>query len=65
LTSADPGGTIACKETPGRALSEVASPSTATPDPPAASEGVSEGVEEVGSVDADGVPCMLYRPTTS
>jgi len=22
-------------------------------------------VEEVGSVDADGVPCMLYRPTTS
>jgi len=52
-------------ETPNRALREVASPSTATLDPSAASEGPSEEVEEVRSVDANGVPCMLYRPTSS
>jgi acetyl esterase len=52
-------------QTPVRALSEVPSPSTATPVPSAASEGVSEEVEEVRSVDANGVPCMLYRPKSS
>jgi len=52
-------------EIPDGARSEAVSPSTAILDPSGAPEGLSEEVEEARSIDANGVPCMLYRPTSS
>jgi len=51
-------------DTHPRILSESASQSTVTVDRPgAAAPGAPEEVEEVTPVDANGVSCMLYRPT--